>query len=149
MGAELVDVPSALLNESLFAAAHPVPPLVDSPRFALHQDLVPVIGVGGETGDPAAVRGFGKAGGDKRACCLVIHVHTCGTVRIGARADAFASRRMDVSEIAVVHELPLLAASRLEVERTPGDECRLVRQAGEVEVRFGVKLGHPGSICKN
>src|SRR4029453_16820222 len=105
----------------------------DAPLLAFHHYLVPVIGVGGETGNPAVVCGFGKAGGDQRPCRIVIHVHARGTVRIGPGADAFTSRWVNVSEVVVVHELPLPALLRLEVERTPGDECRLVRQAGEVE----------------
>ena len=71
-----------------------------------------------------------------------------GPYGIRARADAFAPRWMDVPEVAVSTSFQLVASARLEIERAPGDERGLVRQAGEVQVRFGVKFGHVGSISK-
>ena len=55
----------------------------------------------------------------------------------------------ETKEVVVVHELPLPALFCLEVKRTPGDERRLVRQAREVEVRFGVKLRHAAAYARS
>src|SRR4051812_39962163 len=120
MRAEAIDVSAATLLETLRAAAHPVPPFIDAPRLVLHDHFVAVLGVGGQAGDPAEVRGLGETGG--RECAGgVVDIDARGSEGIGAGADALASRRMEVAEVAVVNELPLFVAARLEVEGAPRD----------------------------
>jgi hypothetical protein len=59
---------------------------------------------------------------------------------------------MNVAKVAVLDQLPLGQApwtvrvraltSCLEIEGAPRDQRGFMREAGEVQVRFGVKLGH-------
>ena len=63
-------------------------------------------------------------------------------VRLRPAADRIAARRMHPLQIVVVHELRAAVGARPEVERAPGDQRGLVRQPGEVDVRFGVEFRH-------
>jgi len=119
--AELVDVASAPLHESLRVPGRPIPSFIFGPHLVLDDHLVAIARVGREPGDPAEVRRFGEARRRQRPV-HVVDVHARGPVRIRARADALAARRMHVAQIVVVDELPFVARACLEVKRAPGDE---------------------------
>src|SRR5262245_13835162 len=65
-----------------------------------------------------------------------------GTIRGGPRANRVAAWRVNMLQVALLHQLHLAARVDSEVERAPGDEDGLVADRGQVDVRFGVKFRH-------
>ena len=131
---------SASLDERL-PGGRPVPPLALGPFLAFDDDLVGVLRVRLEARDPAVIRGVG--GGDgHRSAARVRHFHRRGSVRGRSRTNRVSPRGVNVFQIVVVHELHFAARRRLEIERTPGDQRRLVADRWQVDVGLGMKLRH-------
>src|SRR3954469_13627917 len=117
---EFVLVLAAMLDESLRFARSPVPSLALPPAFIADDYFVAVSRVRREPVDPAEVRRVGGRGTCQRAR-HVVDVDASGPVGSRPGPDALLARRVNVLQVAVVHQLPVRACPRFEVEGAPGD----------------------------